>query len=150
MKCRAILTPEGTIILNGKPTLPAGPVKVRIETIPAPRSQADWDAAVRGLDELKDYDFDAVQRGRDYDFATREGPSSMILTDSGVLIKFMRTKDAKLGRMIHSLPIAICGAVQAELLAGTRNAVERASTMAFLQLFHYLPFEEPWWGAFGR
>jgi hypothetical protein len=61
------LTADGTIILEGKPTLPAGPVKVRIESIPAPRNQADWDAAVKGLDDLKDYDFDAVQRGRDYD-----------------------------------------------------------------------------------
>jgi predicted nucleic acid-binding protein len=73
----------------------------------------------------------------------------MILTDSGILIQFMRTKDAKLGRSLQTLPVAICGAVRAELLAGTRNAVERASTKAFLQQFHYLPFEEDWWERLG-
>ena len=64
----------------------------------------------------------------------------MILTDTGVLIRFLRTKDAKLGHSLRTHPVAICGAVQAEILAGARNDKERQRLLAFLRPFHYVPF----------
>ena len=33
----------------------------------------------------------------------------MILVDAGVLIEFLRTKDAKLNSLFRSLPLAVCG-----------------------------------------
>ena len=73
----------------------------------------------------------------------------MILTDSGVLIKFLRTKDAKLDRLLHSLPIAICGAVRAEILAGARSVQQRQKLMAFLGGFQHVPFPESFWDHVG-
>ena len=57
----------------------------------------------------------------------------MILTDTGILIKFLRTKDAKLDRLLRTLPVAICGAIEAEILAGARTAKDRTRLLAFLE-----------------
>ncbi len=56
----------------------------------------------------------------------------MILVDSGVLIDFLRTKDAKLDRHFRSLPVAVCGVTRAEILCGARGNADRRKLLAFL------------------
>lgn len=73
----------------------------------------------------------------------------MILTDTGVLINFLRTKDAKLDHLLRTLPVAICGAVRAEILAGARNAKDRQRLATFLQPFQYVPLPESSWDRVG-
>jgi predicted nucleic acid-binding protein len=73
----------------------------------------------------------------------------MILTDTGVLIAFLRTKDAKLDHMLRTQPVAICGAVRAEILAGARNTKDRKRLVTFLQPFRYLPLPESSWDRVG-
>lgn len=42
-------------------------ITVEEEAVPVERPQADWDAAMRAIDDLEGYDFDTFQRLRDYD-----------------------------------------------------------------------------------
>ena len=73
----------------------------------------------------------------------------MILTDSGILIRFLRKKDVKIGNLLRTLPVAICGVVQAEILAGARGIQSRAKMMAFLQPFQYVPMPDSMWEPLG-
>jgi predicted nucleic acid-binding protein len=73
----------------------------------------------------------------------------MILTDTGILIAFLRTKDAKLGHLLGTRPIAICGAVRSEVLAGVRNPTELQKTLAFLKPFAHVPMPETSWDHVG-
>ena len=73
----------------------------------------------------------------------------MILVDSGVLIDFLRTKDPKLGNLFHTLPVAICGVVRAEILAGARSAADRQRLITFLAPFHAIPTPESIWDLVG-
>jgi len=73
----------------------------------------------------------------------------MILVDSGVLIDFLRTKDAKLDALFRSLPVAICGVTRAEILHGVRNPADRQRLLVFLSAFKQEPIPEPLWDAVG-
>jgi predicted nucleic acid-binding protein len=64
----------------------------------------------------------------------------VILADTTVIVDFLRGKDAKLQGLITSLPIAICGAVRAEVLCGARDAAHRTKLLGQLARFHHLPF----------
>ncbi len=59
----------------------------------------------------------------------------MILVDSGVLIDFLRTKDAKLAALFRSLPVAVCGATRAEILCGARSSADGQRLVVFLSPF---------------
>jgi predicted nucleic acid-binding protein len=72
----------------------------------------------------------------------------MILTDSGILIKFLRTKDAKIDHLLRTWPVA-CGAIYAEILAGARNAKEVQRMMGFLKPFGYVWMPEGLWADVG-
>jgi predicted nucleic acid-binding protein len=74
----------------------------------------------------------------------------MILSDTGVLFNFLRTKDAKLAHLLRTHSVAICGAVRAEVLAGSRNPNDRQRLMTFLQPFHYVPLPESCWDRVGE
>jgi predicted nucleic acid-binding protein len=73
----------------------------------------------------------------------------MILVDTGVLVDYLRTKDAKLDSLFRSLPVAVCGVIRAELLAGARDAAARQHVVAFLAPFLYVPMPEGWWDLVG-
>jgi predicted nucleic acid-binding protein len=73
----------------------------------------------------------------------------MILVDAGVLIDFLRTKDAKLGRLFRSEPVAVCGVTRAEILAGARNSRDRQRLMQFLGAFQQVATPEPMWDLAG-
>src|SRR5438270_4318754 len=51
----------------------------------------------------------------------------MILVDATVVIDFTRGKDSKLLSLFTRLSLSICGIVRAEVLAGARTAVDRAT-----------------------
>jgi predicted nucleic acid-binding protein len=73
----------------------------------------------------------------------------MILVDAGVLIDFLRTKEAKLGRLLRSEPVAICGVTRAEILAGARHPRDRQRLMQFLGAFQQVATSEPLWDLAG-
>src|SRR6266478_6484260 len=73
----------------------------------------------------------------------------MILVDAGVLIAFLRTKEAKLKRLFRVLPVAVCGVTRAEILAGARNARDRQSLLLFLGPFQPVLIPEPLWDLAG-
>ena len=56
----------------------------------------------------------------------------LILVDSSVLIDYTRGRDPKLQSLFTRLPLAVCGIVRAELLAGSRSAAARAKLIAIL------------------
>jgi predicted nucleic acid-binding protein len=73
----------------------------------------------------------------------------MILVDSGVLIDFLRTKDRRLAQLFQTLPVATCGVIRAEILAGARGVADRQRLIAFLAPFHVVPIQESIWDAVG-
>jgi predicted nucleic acid-binding protein len=72
----------------------------------------------------------------------------MILTDSNVLIDYSR-KEAKLLRLFPQLQLAVCGVVRAEVLAGSRSAVERAKHIGILDSLAQVSTSESVWDAVG-
>ncbi|MBA4192568.1 MAG: hypothetical protein C0467_31760 [Planctomycetaceae bacterium] len=74
----------------------------------------------------------------------------MILVDTGVLIDYTRTpSDPKLGGLFRTLPLAICGAVRAEILHGSRNPRDRARLVLLLDCFSQLAIPESHWDTIG-
>ena len=73
----------------------------------------------------------------------------MILVDAGVLIDFLRTKDAKLAQLFRSQPLALCGVTRAEILAGARSSPVRTKLMRFLGTFHQVAIPDPCWDLVG-
>ena len=73
----------------------------------------------------------------------------MILVDSGVIIDFLRTKDAKLDALFRSLPVAVCGATRAEILCGARGDADRQRLIVFLSAFQQIAFPESLWDKLG-
>lgn len=73
----------------------------------------------------------------------------MILVDSGVLIDFLRTKDAKLAALFRSLPVAVCGATRAEIFCGARDSANRQRLIVFLRPFQQVSIADSLWDALG-
>lgn len=73
----------------------------------------------------------------------------MILVDSSVVIDWVRGKDAKLQTLMPSLPVAICGLTQAELLHGSRDPAHRQKLLSDLATFQLLPIADSIWIAVG-
>ncbi len=73
----------------------------------------------------------------------------MILTDTSVVIDFVRTADRKLQQLIVAHAATICGVTRAEVLIGARNAAHRVRMLAVLQLFQQLPIPDTLWGDIG-
>ena len=73
----------------------------------------------------------------------------MILVDASVLIDFLRTKDAKLDGLFRSLPVAVCGATRAEILAGVRSISQRRKLLAFLGTFRQVVMPRVCWDILG-
>ena len=73
----------------------------------------------------------------------------MILVDTGVLIDFLRTKDPRLGNLFRTLPVATCGVIRAEILAGARGAADRQRLVVFLAAFQPVSTPDSIWDLVG-
>jgi len=73
----------------------------------------------------------------------------MILVETSVVIDWCRGKDAKLQRLMPSLPVANCGVTQPEMLHGSRDPGHRQRLLADIASFQFLPMPEPIWSAVG-
>src|SRR4030095_11699717 len=73
----------------------------------------------------------------------------MILVDTTVVIDWSRGKDAKLRVLVPSLPVAVCGVTQAELLHGSRAPAHRQKLLADLAAFQFVPIPDTLWIAVG-
>lgn len=73
----------------------------------------------------------------------------MILVDSSVVIPFCKGKDLKLMGLLSTLPVAVCGVTEAEVLAGARTPGDRARFLAVLALFVPLPVPPTIWPRVG-
>lgn len=73
----------------------------------------------------------------------------MILVDTSLVIDYSRGKDAKLRLLIPSLPVAVCGVTQAELLHGSRDAAHRQTLLADLAAFQFVSIPDGLWVTVG-
>jgi predicted nucleic acid-binding protein len=73
----------------------------------------------------------------------------MILVDTSVVIDWSRGRDAKLRRLVPSLPVAVCGVTQAELLHGSRDPAHRQKLLNDLTAFQLVPMPDALWVAVG-
>ncbi len=58
-------------------------------------------------------------------------------------------RDAKLRRLVPSLPVAVCGVTQAELLHGSRDPAHRQMLLNDLAAFQLAPMPDTLWIAVG-
>jgi len=73
----------------------------------------------------------------------------MILTDTSVLIDYLRGKDPKLVLDLPTRPVAVCGVVRAEILYGQKSAEQRTREVAVLDTFLQLPIPDSIWDRVG-
>jgi predicted nucleic acid-binding protein len=73
----------------------------------------------------------------------------MILVDASVVIDWSQGKDAKLQQLMPSLPVAVCGVTQAELLHGSRDPAHRQRLLADLATLQFLPIPDALWITIG-
>lgn len=69
----------------------------------------------------------------------------MILVDTSVVIDWSKGKDKKLRVLMPSLPVAVCGVTQAELLHGSRDPKHRQRLLADLAIFQFVPIPDALW-----
>src|SRR5262249_16210868 len=69
----------------------------------------------------------------------------MILVDTSVVIDWSRGRDAKLRLLMPSLPAALCGVTQAEILLGSRDPAHRQKLVADLAAFRFVPIPDRLW-----
>jgi predicted nucleic acid-binding protein len=69
----------------------------------------------------------------------------MILVDTSVVIDWSQGKDAKLRKLIPSLPVAVCGVTQAEFLHGSRGPAHRQRLLTDLATFQFVPMPDALW-----
>lgn len=68
-----------------------------------------------------------------------------MLVDTSVVIDWCRGKDAKLQRLLPTLPVAVCGVTQAEVLHGSRDAAHRQKLLSDLAAFQFLTLPDGLW-----
>jgi predicted nucleic acid-binding protein len=69
----------------------------------------------------------------------------MILVDTSVVIDWSQGRDANLRVLLPSLPVAVCGVTQAEVLHGSRDRAHRQQLLADLATFQFLPMPDALW-----
>jgi predicted nucleic acid-binding protein len=74
----------------------------------------------------------------------------MILTDSSILIRQIRTPDPRVMSLIIGYSAAVCGVTILEVLAGARTPQHRASAAAMLSAFQRVPTPESVWELAGQ
>jgi len=74
----------------------------------------------------------------------------MILTDSSVLIRQIRTPDPRVTAIILAHNASVCGITVLEVLAGARTPRQQASAVAMLAAFQRVPTPESVWEIAGQ
>ncbi len=73
----------------------------------------------------------------------------MILTDTSVVIDFVRSGDKKLRKIIVQQPAAVCGITRAEILHGAHDSRHRQRLVRALDLFGQVSCSEAIWDRVG-
>ena len=73
----------------------------------------------------------------------------MILLDSNIMIDYFRSRDSFLAKKIDTMPVAICGAVKAEVLHGARNDHEIDAMQEAFRTFDNLTSDDYDWEGTG-
>jgi predicted nucleic acid-binding protein len=73
----------------------------------------------------------------------------MVLVDTTVMVDWLRGRDARLSKLLPTLPVAICGVTRAEILHGARDPAHRTRLLAQLAGFPLVPIPDPLWTAVG-
>ena len=74
----------------------------------------------------------------------------MILTDTSVVIDFLRTGDPKMRQVFVTFDAAVCGVTRAEVLHGTRDPADFQRLVAALNAFQQVPLPESLWDIAGQ
>jgi predicted nucleic acid-binding protein len=73
----------------------------------------------------------------------------MILTDTTVVVDYLRSRDRKMFRLFGIHDAAICGVTRAEILHGARGAANRRNLVKSLDAFKQVPVPESVWDIVG-
>ncbi len=73
----------------------------------------------------------------------------MILLDTSVLIRYLRTSSAGIREVLASMDCAICGVTRAEILHGARTVQDAEGLIKAMDAFIQLPIEQATWDRFG-
>jgi predicted nucleic acid-binding protein len=73
----------------------------------------------------------------------------MILTDSSVVIDYLRTRDPKIPAVSQSQGVAVCGVTRAEILHGARGTKDRQRLLTVLNAFGQVPIPDSLWDEVG-
>jgi predicted nucleic acid-binding protein len=73
----------------------------------------------------------------------------MILTDSSVVIDYLRTGDPKYQAVSQAHGAAVCGVTRAEILHGARNPKDRQRLLTVLNAFGQVPIPDSLWDDLG-
>ena len=74
----------------------------------------------------------------------------MIVTDTSVIIDYLRAPSARLVKIIQGYGAAICGPVIAEVYAGARTPADFKKYDRALSLFSIVPIPKKIWPSLGR
>lgn len=74
----------------------------------------------------------------------------MILTDTSVVIDYLRTGDPRLQQIFVNYDAAICGVTRAEVLHGARDPAQLQQLIAGLNVFRQLPIPDSLWDKIGQ
>lgn len=74
----------------------------------------------------------------------------MILTDTSIVIEFLRTSDPRLQGIIVQYNAAVCGITRAEVLHGARNPAHQQSLLIALNLFAQVSIPDSLWDQVGH
>ncbi len=73
----------------------------------------------------------------------------MILTDTTIVVEFLRTADARIRNLIVTNQAAVCGVTRAEVLHGARDAKHRVHLVRALGLFQQVVIPDDHWDLIG-
>jgi predicted nucleic acid-binding protein len=74
----------------------------------------------------------------------------MILTDSSIVIDYLRTADPKMQRLFAQYDAAICGVTRAEILHGSRNLAHYQRLVTGLNIFRQVTIRQSLWDIVGH
>ncbi|HEY8667205.1 MAG TPA: hypothetical protein VIL86_11090 [Tepidisphaeraceae bacterium] len=69
----------------------------------------------------------------------------MILLDTSVLVRYLRTSSPAIREVLASTDCAICGVTRAEILHGARTPQDSTNLCTALDAFLQIPIEPPIW-----
>jgi predicted nucleic acid-binding protein len=74
----------------------------------------------------------------------------MILLDTSVLVRYLRTASPAIREVLASADCAICGVTRAEILHGSRNAEDARKLSDAMDAFEQLPIDQATWDHLGH